>query len=85
MAILKLSIRPSDPFIFVIFKPTIFKFWVLIEDYIRINDTLGFFDSLSISSEIELGLGTSQIKIFFHHISSLFEDFRVDPIIYFGS
>jgi hypothetical protein len=54
MAILKLSIRPSDPFIFVIFKPTIFKFWVLIEDYIRINDILGFFDSLSISSEIEL-------------------------------
>jgi hypothetical protein len=84
MAILQLSIRPSEHFIFVIFEPKIFKFWILIEDCIRINDTLKFFDSLSISSEIELGLGPSQIKIFFHHISFLFEDFRVDPLIYFG-
>jgi hypothetical protein len=35
MAILRLSIRLSEP--------TIFKFWILIEDYIRINDTSEFF------------------------------------------
>jgi hypothetical protein len=29
----------------------------------RISDTFGFLDSLSISSEIELGLGRFQIKI----------------------
>jgi hypothetical protein len=58
MAILRLSIRPSEP---SIFEPTIFKFWILIEDYMRINDTFGFFNSFSISSEIELGLGPSQI------------------------
>jgi hypothetical protein len=64
MAILHLSIRPSESYIFAIFKPTIFKFWILLEDYIRINDTFGFFDSSPISSKIELGLGPSQIKIF---------------------
>jgi hypothetical protein len=37
--------------IFAILEATIFKFWILIEDYIRINGTLGFFDSLSISSK----------------------------------
>jgi hypothetical protein len=42
------------------------------------NDTLGFSDLLSITSEIELGLG-------FNYISSLLEDFRVDPMIYFDS
>jgi hypothetical protein len=62
MAILNLSIRPSELCIFAIFEPTI---WILIEDYIRINDTFGFFDSLSISSEIELGLGPTQIEVFF--------------------
>jgi hypothetical protein len=65
MAILRLPIRPSEPCIFAIFKPKIFKFWILVEDYIKINDTLGFFDSLSISSEIELGLQPSQIMIVF--------------------
>jgi hypothetical protein len=74
MVILHLCIRPSEPCFFAIFKPTIFKFWILIEDYIRINDTFGFSDSFSISSEIELGLGSSQIK-FFLFISSIFEDF----------
>jgi hypothetical protein len=64
MTLLHLSIRPSEPYIFAIFRPTIFKFWILIEDHIKINDTFRFFDSLSISSEIELGLGPSQIKIF---------------------
>jgi hypothetical protein len=64
MAILRLSIRPSGPCIFVICQPTIFKFWILIEHYIRINETFGFFDSLSISSKLELRLGPSQIKMF---------------------
>jgi hypothetical protein len=63
MAISHLSTRPSESCIFV--KPTIFKFRILIEDYIRTNETFGFFDSLYISSEIELGLGPTQIKIFF--------------------
>jgi hypothetical protein len=58
--------RPSEPCIFAIFDPTIFKFRILIEDYIKINDTSGFFDSLSISS---------QIKIFKKFISSFFGDF----------
>jgi hypothetical protein len=72
MAILRLSVRSPMPCIFAIFKPTIFKFQILIEDYIRINETYGFFNSSSISPEIELGLAPSQIKIFFS--SSLFED-----------
>jgi hypothetical protein len=59
-----MAILPDGPCIIVIFQPTIFKFWILIEDYIRINDTFGFLDSLSISSEIELGLEPSQNKIF---------------------
>jgi hemolysin-activating ACP:hemolysin acyltransferase len=33
MAILRLSMRQFEPFIFAIFQPTIFKFWVLIENY----------------------------------------------------
>jgi hypothetical protein len=75
MAILRLSIRLSESCIFAIFRPKIFKFWIPIENYMRINDTLGFFDSFSISSEIELGLGPSQI---FSYVLSLFEDF-FDP------
>jgi hypothetical protein len=59
MAILHLSIRPPDPCVFAMFKPIIFIFWNLIENYTRINDTFGFFDSLSISSEFELELGPS--------------------------
>jgi hypothetical protein len=84
MAILHLSIRSSEPCIFI---STIFKNWNLIENYIRINDTFEFFDSLSISSEIELALGSSQIKFFliiFHHFLRDIK-FRVDPMIYFGS
>jgi hypothetical protein len=61
MAILRLTVRPSEP---CFFRPTIFNFWILIEDYIRINDTFGFFDILPRRSVIELGLGPSQIKIF---------------------
>jgi hypothetical protein len=64
MAVLRLSIRRSVPCIMAIFKPTIFNLWILIEDYTRINKTAGFFDSLCRSSEIELGLGPSQIKFF---------------------
>jgi hypothetical protein len=66
MAILHLSIRPSERCLFAIFRPTIFKFRILIEDNIRIIEMIGFFDSLSISFEIELGLGPSQIIIFQH-------------------
>jgi hypothetical protein len=65
MASLHLSIRTSEPCVFVISKLSIFKIWILTEDYIWINDTFGFFDSLSISSEIELGLGPSRSKISF--------------------
>jgi hypothetical protein len=64
MAILRLSVHSPEPFIFAIFKPKIFKFWILMEDFMRINDTFRFFDLSSISPEIELGLGPSQIKIF---------------------
>jgi hypothetical protein len=92
MAILRLYIRPSEPCIFDIFKPTIFKFRILIEDYMRINKTFGFFGLLSISSEIELGLGPSKIKIFFkiifHHFLRHFPiplKFRVNSMIYIGS
>jgi hypothetical protein len=62
MAILRLSTRQSEP--------TILNFWILTEDYTRINDTYGFFALLPISSEIELELGPSQTKIFLiilHH------------------
>jgi hypothetical protein len=58
MAILRFPISPSEPCIFTIFKPTILKFWVLIENYITKNDTSEFFDKLPISSRIELELGT---------------------------
>jgi hypothetical protein len=78
MAILRLSIRQPEPGIFAIFKLAIFKFWILIEDYIRINDTFGFFDLLCMNFEIELGLGPSQFRDFFYYISSLFED-NSDP------
>jgi hypothetical protein len=84
-----LLIRHSEPCIFAIIKPTIFKFEIIIEDYKRINDTFGFLDSWSISSEVKLGLGPSQIKIFcIHNFLRIFPiplKFRVDPMIYFGS
>jgi hypothetical protein len=70
MVILYLSMRPSEPSIFAILKPTIFKFWIHSEDYIRINNTFELFDLLSINSDIELALGPSQ-KVFFiifHHL-----------------
>jgi hypothetical protein len=87
MVILHLFIRPPEPCIFAIFKPVIFKFWILIEDYIKINEINEFFDSLSISSEIELRLGDSQINIFYHflRIFPIAIKFRVDPMINFGS
>jgi hypothetical protein len=91
MAILRLSIRLSEPCIFAIFRPTLFKFWIIIEEYIRFNETFGFFDLLSISSETEFRLGPSQIRIFkivFHHLLRIFPiavKFKVDPIIYFGN
>jgi hypothetical protein len=48
MAILRFCISPPEPCIFAIFKPTNFKFWILIEIYITTNDTSGFFDSAQI-------------------------------------
>jgi hypothetical protein len=65
MVILRFRMRPPEPCVFVIFKPTNFKFWILIENYIKTNETTGFFDKLSISSGIELELGPSRIKVFF--------------------
>jgi hypothetical protein len=69
MVILILSIRPFESCIFAICKPIVLKFQILIEDYIRIKDTFGFFDLLSINSKIDLGLGPSQIKIFLNYVS----------------
>jgi hypothetical protein len=69
MAILHFPISLSLVF-FAIFKPTNFKFRILIENYITTYDTSGFFVKMSISSGIELELGPSCIKfllITFHH------------------
>jgi hypothetical protein len=90
MAILHLSIRQSESCIFAMYKPTIFMFLILLEDYVRINDTFGFFDTFSVNSEIELGLGSSQIKnlLLYHHflrICPIALKVSVDPMIYFGS
>jgi hypothetical protein len=52
-AILRFPISPSEPCIFAIFKPLNFN-WILIENYIKTNDTFGFFDKLSISYGIDL-------------------------------
>jgi hypothetical protein len=68
------SISASQPCIFAIFKPTNFGF---LEDYIRIKDPFGFSASFSMSSEIELGLGLSQIN-------PIPLKFRVVPMIYCG-
>jgi hypothetical protein len=65
MAILRFSVSPSEPCIVAIFKPTNFKFWILIKNYVTKNDTSGFFDKLSISSGIELELRPSRIEGFF--------------------
>jgi hypothetical protein len=72
MAILRFFISPSEPCTFAIFKPTNFKFWILMKNYITTNDTSGFFEKLSISAEIELRLGPFRIKGFFSYISSHF-------------
>jgi hypothetical protein len=48
------------------------QIWILVEYYIRINQTFGFIDLFPISCEILLGLGPFQIKIYY--ISSLLED-----------
>jgi hypothetical protein len=65
MAILRFPVSPSEPCIVAIFKPTNFKFKILIKNYITKNDTSGFFDKLSISSGIEVELGPSRIIRFF--------------------
>jgi hypothetical protein len=56
---LTLSVRPSVPC-----QPTIFKFWILREDYRYTRRTAGFFDPKPRSSGIELRLRPSQIKVF---------------------
>jgi hypothetical protein len=86
MAIYRLFIRPSEPCIFVIFRSMIiFKFWILIESYKRINDTFGFLDFLSKSSGFDPKFSFFQY-IYSHFISShLAIEFRVDSIICFDS
>jgi hypothetical protein len=39
-----------------------YKFWILIKNYIKTNDTSGFLNKLSISSGIELELGPSRVR-----------------------
>jgi hypothetical protein len=56
----------SVPYIFDTFQPTIFKFWILTEDYQRTNSEAKFLDPLSRSSEIKLGLELSHFWIIFH-------------------
>jgi hypothetical protein len=55
---------------FAIFEPRVFKFWILIEDYLSTNKTSYICDPLPNSSGIELGVEPSHIKVFFiilHH------------------
>jgi hypothetical protein len=72
MAILRSSIRLS-----LVFSPFLdLQSSNLLKDYVRINDTFGFFDLLSMSSETELRLGPPcQIEILliiFHHFLRIF-------------
>jgi hypothetical protein len=91
MAILRFPVSPSETCIVAIFKPTNFKFKILMKNYVTKNDTSGFFDKLSISFGIELELGPSRIKGFFYYISShiislhLDIEFGVNLMIYVGS
>jgi hypothetical protein len=68
---------PTEPCIIAIFKSTIFKFWVVTENYIRIHETFEFGDSLSTSSEIKLVLEPSQIKFFFFFFHRFLRIFRI--------
>jgi hypothetical protein len=64
---LTLSVCPSVclyPIFSRSFNLTIFKFWILREDYLSTSSTAGFFDPKPRSSGIELRLGPSQIKVF---------------------
>jgi hypothetical protein len=60
-------------YIFAIFQPTIFKFWILREDYLSTRSTAGLFDRKPRSSGIELRLGPSQIKVFSLHFINFWE------------
>jgi hypothetical protein len=53
------SVGPSAsvPYFFTIFQPTIFKFWILRENYLSTRRTAGIFDPNPKSSRIELRLG----------------------------
>jgi hypothetical protein len=80
MAILRFPFSPSEPCIFDIFKPINLKFGILMKNYITTNDTIGFFDKLSINYGIELELGPSRIKGFFFNF---FRHFVFFALIYF--
>jgi hypothetical protein len=71
MTILRFPFSPSEPYIFDIFKPINLKFGILMKNYIKTNETFGFFDKLSISYGIELELGPSRIKGFFFIFSAM--------------
>jgi hypothetical protein len=52
MTILRFPICPSEPCIFAIFKPTSFKFRILIENYVTTNDTSGFLINCLLALEL---------------------------------
>jgi hypothetical protein len=59
------SSRLSVPyFFFAIFQPRVLKFWILMEDYLRTKSTAFIYDPLPRSSEIDLGLEPSLIRVF---------------------
>jgi hypothetical protein len=75
------SVRPYVPYFFAIFQPTIFKFWILREDYLSTRSTAGFFDPKPRSSGIELRLGPSQIKVFSLYFINFSETINVFQLI----
>jgi hypothetical protein len=54
-----LSIRLWPFYFFAIFQPTVFKFRILRENYLRSDNTAGFLDPLPSNSGTELSLGLS--------------------------
>jgi hypothetical protein len=52
------------PYFSAILQPTIFKFWILREDYLSTRSSAVFVDPKPRSSGIELRLEPSQIKVF---------------------
>jgi hypothetical protein len=66
------SVRPSVPYFFAIFQPTIWKFWILREDYLSTRSTAGFSDAMPRSYGMELRLHPLKLR-FFPYISSISE------------